>query len=116
MDKFYRVTEENDWEGETWYHYFLDDAGVLEALKTVYPKFDDFTGIDQVSLSHEQQVTLANLEPGYMNIHWFGTLDVDKLNKEATKENLYKGGIRNFGESLFEEIVDVTFWYINHDD
>lgn len=104
MDKFFRVPEENAWEGETWYHYFLDETGVLEALKEAVIKLLDLTRIEEISLSDDQQETLANLESGYMNIHWFGTLDVDKLNKESTKENLYKGGIRDFGESLFERV------------
>lgn len=110
-DKFYLLSETNDWEGETWYHYFLAEPGVKKSIESaiqVLGEESDFEEIKEVDLSDEEQTTLANLEPGYMDIHWFGELDIEKL-KGATREDLYKGGIREYGESLFEQTIVTAF-------
>jgi hypothetical protein len=107
-DTFYRITEYNDWEGETWYHYFLDKPGVKEALEEANKMLgdeSDFTSIDRMEMSEVEQLVLANWAPEYyMEPHWFGELDIEKL-KQASRKDLYKGGIRDYGEDLFEVAI-----------
>lgn len=33
---FHCLTESNEWEGEYWYHYFLDEPGVYDTLEDLY--------------------------------------------------------------------------------
>lgn len=103
MITYHRVTEHNSWEGETWYHYFEDDGEgvVLKALAKAVGPASDLRDIETVELTEDQATVLANLEPAYMDIHWFGELtDFDGL-ASATSEDLYKGGIRKYGVEVF---------------
>jgi hypothetical protein len=100
---YHRVTEHNSWEGETWYHYFENDQDgrVLDSLIRAVDKCDFLSDPDSIELAEAQTTVLANLEPGYMDIHWFGELtDFDGL-ANATSEDLYKGGIRKYGVEVF---------------
>jgi hypothetical protein len=106
-ERYYKVTEYNEWEGETWYHYFLDDGEgkVLSALEDACQ--DDLSEPELVELTEDQTDVLANLEPGYMDIHWFGVLtDFEGLSKAAAASDLYKGKIRNFGEEIYSREGD----------
>lgn len=103
MSTFHCLSEYNDWEGETWHHYFLDGPGVLETLTAVYERSGDFVQLDTDDFTEEEQARLTNLDNGgYMQEHWFGELTKLEELKTATEEQLYKGGIRDFGEELFE--------------
>ena len=101
---FHCLTETNEWEGETWYHYFLDEPGVLDALKDTLKRVDDhdFEDWETMTLTWPEAERLTNRgHDGYMQEHWFGRLTkLDEL-KQADSQALYKGGIREFGEELF---------------
>lgn len=89
---WYRVTERNSWEGETWRHYFEPEPGVKAALE------QHFDVVKLVHLSADQVELLANVEPGYMEPYWFGKLtDLEAL-RNATEDDLYKGGIRKYAK------------------
>lgn len=94
-----RVSERNSWEGETWYHYFLDEEGVEEALISAVGSQSDLSWPRRVSLTWSAAEALANEEPGYMAPHWFGKLTNFEV-AQANEDDLYKGKIRSFGEEL----------------
>lgn len=100
---FHCLTESNDWEGETWYHYFLDEPGVLDTLKGVLKKEGhDFADWETMSLTWPEAERLTNLDTSsYMQEHWFGRLTKPDELKQVDSETLYKGKIRDFGEELF---------------
>jgi hypothetical protein len=103
---FHRVKEHNEWEDETWYHYFLDAPGVAEAIYLARQKEHcDLSHTEKVELYSAQMEVLANQDDmSYMATHWFGKLvDFSGL-ANATEQDLYKGGIRHYGEDLLEEI------------
>lgn len=103
MATFHCITEHNAWEGETWHHYFLDGPGVLDALQSVYSRTGDFVQLDTDEYTDEETTRLTNLDnSGYMQKHWFGELTDPEGLASATEQQLYKGGIRDFGEELFE--------------
>lgn len=109
---FHCLTEENEWEGETWYHYFLDETGVYDVLNLIQEDEGyDFTDLETSSFTWTEAERLTNLdEGGYIQEHWFGKLTNLEGLKQATQQDLYKGGIRKFGEELFtyeddEEII-----------
>lgn len=104
-ETYHRLTEENSWEGETWYHYFLDEPGVYEALKSLLERFpdSDLTDFETLELSDEEATTLVNIDDvGYMQTYWFGYLDVTKLSNISNVDDLYKGKIRDYAEDMFE--------------
>lgn len=96
-----RIREHNYWEGETWYHYFLDEGGVEEALQAAVRSQSDLRGPDRVLLTESAAEALANEEPSYMDTHWFGKLTNFEV-AQASTDDLYKGGIRKFGEEMME--------------
>lgn len=100
---WHRVTETNDWEGEVWCHYFEDGDGVLSALESAMERQSDLEEVDTIELTMDQACALTNSrDDGYMQKHWFGELtNIEGLNN-ATEDQLYKGGIRDFGTELFE--------------
>lgn len=99
---FHCLTEENDWEGETWYHYFLDGPGVLDVLKLAYKIGDDLTALETVSMTWDEAGRLTNQDHGtYVQCHWFGDLINPEGLRTASSNRLYKGGIRDFGRELF---------------
>jgi hypothetical protein len=101
---FHCLTENNDWEGETWYHYFLDEPGVLDTLKLALKKDDNdnYTDWETLTLTWPEATRLTNRgHDGYMQEHWFGRLTKPDELKQADSKALYKGGIRDFGEELF---------------
>lgn len=103
---WYRVTEHNEWEGETWYHYFCDSdtVNVRDILLLAVAQCGYLEGPEAVQFSWDQAAILTNLEDdGYMQTHWFGELtDAERLTKAESTE-LYKGHIRDFGEELFTQ-------------
>lgn len=103
-ETYWKLTEENDWEGETWYHYFVDGPGVLQALESAMEIEDaDYVDLEKVELSEDEAIGLANIDEGnYMSPHWFGELDIAKL---AAAESLYKGQIRDCAEEIFDTII-----------
>jgi hypothetical protein len=103
-----RLTEENSWEGETWYHYFLVEPGVFETLESLLDKSSDhdFQDLKIVKMSDEEATILANIDEGYMQPHWFGKLNTEKLSS-VLPQDLYKGQIREYAEDLFV-VVDTT--------
>lgn len=108
-ETYCRLTEDNSWEGETWYHYFLVEPGVFEALESLLDKSSDhdFQDLKIVKLSDEEATVLANIDEGcYMQPHWFGKLDTEKLSS-VSPQDLYKGRIREYAEDLFV-VVDTT--------
>ena len=40
-ETYHRLTERNSWEGETWYHYFLDGPEVLQTLVSTLARLND---------------------------------------------------------------------------
>lgn len=106
MAIYYKLTEENEWEGETWYHYFLAKDGVLDALEAMWDRLShDFVDLETIDLSDEEATILVNIDEGYMQPHWFGILDVKKLSEVTESNSVYKGKIRDFAEDLFESVV-----------
>lgn len=104
-ESYYKIAEENGWEGETWYHYFLAEPGVKEALERVLClDGHDFGELETIDLSDEEATVLANIDEGYMQPHWFGELDVEKLSTAVDSGDLYKGKIREYAEDLFEMV------------
>lgn len=111
---FHCLTEENEWEGETWYHYFLDEPGVYDILSLIQEnEVNDFTELETCNITWLEAERLTNQDHGeYMQLHWFAKLTNLEGLKQADSEALYKGGIRSFGEELFtyeddEEIIEV---------
>lgn len=99
---FHCLTEENGWEGETWYHYFLDEPGVLDVLQSIEIGDTDFDSLETVIMTWEEAERLTNQDHGeYMQAHWFGRLTKLKELRDAPSDALYKGGIRDYGEELF---------------
>lgn len=102
---FHCLTEYNDWEGETWYHYFLDEPGVLDVLDHLMvqdEEYDYYTELETCTLTWSEAERLTNRgNDGYMQEHWFGQLTNLEGLKQANSKTLYKGGIRDFGEELF---------------
>lgn len=98
---WWRVTERNTWEGETWRHYFEDGPDVRSALEHAVRLSTDLS-LDYVRLSDEEALILANMDEGYMAPHWFG-----KLTKSAElllltdEKSVYKGSLRAYGEEVF---------------
>lgn len=100
---FHCFEEYNDWEGETWYHYFLDEPGVLDILNSIMNlENTDFEDLETITVTWDEATRLTNQDHGeYMQVHWFGKLTNPEGLKKATHQDLYKGGIREFGEELF---------------
>lgn len=99
------IEEHNSWEGETWFHFFLDGPDVFDALTIAVHASADLEGPSKEELAWPVVEKLANLEPGYMDIYWFGELrDPAELALVKTYE-LYKGKIRNYGEEMLERVA-----------
>jgi len=97
-----RICEHNSWEGETWYHYFLAEEGVKEALQAAVRSNVEDLSLREVTLTWLVAKALANEDTGdYMNTHWFGKLTNFGV-AQASTDDLYKGGIRKFGEEMME--------------
>lgn len=107
---FHRITESNEWEGENWYHYFLDEPGVYETLRDLADAGEnenDYTDLTTVRMTWDEATRLTNLDTGgYMQEYWFGKVTNLEGLKNATEKQLYKGGIREFGEELFTREVE----------
>lgn len=101
---FHCIQEDNDWEGETWYHYFLDEPGVLDILDRLIDvdEDNDYVDLETVILTWPEATRLTSMDHGgYMQEHWFGKLTKPEELKGADQKALYKGGIRDFDEELF---------------
>jgi len=100
--KWIEISEHNDWEGETWYHFFSfseDHYHVLEQAIAEH-KDDGSFFIRQKTLSWQAAEDLTNRDDGsYMQKYWFGELT--RADEILRAESLYKGRIRKYGEELF---------------
>lgn len=104
LTTFYCLTETNEWEGESWYHYFLDEPGVYDILSLLQEnEANDFTDLETItSITWREAERLTNQDHGeYIQLHWFGKLTKPDELKQANSNALYRGGIRQFGEELF---------------
>lgn len=103
---YLRLTEHNDWEGETW-DFFIQVDDNEEAIKVLREKItqsEDFVlGTDEMTdIEVDILVEKGNNESGYMARFNKvpGILDLDKI-KEITFDpelgaGLYKGGIKDY--------------------
>jgi hypothetical protein len=93
----------DSWEGEKWYHYFETDeeTKVVDLLAWLLDRDNDLIELETFHLTEGEATVLANLEAGYMYIHWFGELTDFEGLANATSEDLYKGGIRKYGVEVF---------------
>jgi hypothetical protein len=101
---FHCIREDNEWEGESWYHYFLDEPEVFDVLMSLTERENsDFSDLETVLITWDEATRLTNQDHGtYMQANWFGKLTNLEGLKNASDKELYKGGIRDFGEELFE--------------
>lgn len=99
-DTYVRLTEENEWEGETWHHY-LPVTGNEQALNTlrelIRNAFDDFGfTLGEETYTKVEVDTLARLGNdgnGYLPLH---TTLAGRLAPVDDLEKLYKGQITDF--------------------
>lgn len=96
------ITEYNEWEGETWHHFFIYSEDHYHILQdaVIKHKEDGAFSIRRTTLSWEAAENLTNLDDcSYMQEYWFGEL----TNPEGLIEtgNIYKGKLRDYGEELF---------------
>lgn len=96
------ITEYNDWEGETWHHFFPyseEHYQILELTIDKHKNDGDFN-INCRTLSWETAEKLTNRDDGeYMQAYWFGELT--KIEELKAAKTLYKGSIRDYGKELF---------------
>lgn len=96
------ITEYNDWEGETWHHFFPYSEEHYRILEKVIDKHqnDGVFNIQRTSLSWKTAEILTNYDDGgYMQAHWFGELT--NLEGLINAVSIYKGKIRFYGKELF---------------
>jgi hypothetical protein len=103
---YYRFTEINVWEGETW-NFYIPCEGNEEAFAALHEALsgmDHYSGIYETSLepvpASEVSALCKHSKTGYMREHnkLKGRLDADRV-KHLTVDNvddLYKGGIEGF--------------------
>ncbi len=105
---YFRFTEHNDNEGETW-HFFIpvkDNKETIKNLKTFLEGLseNEYEISDKLLEYTEVEVLCKNTDSGYMdfNNQLFGKLILPKLemhkNGYIEDDPLYKGGIQNFME------------------
>jgi len=105
---YYKFTEHNDNEGETW-HFFIpveDNKEDIQNLKTFLEGLleKEYEISDKIFTDDEVEILCDNTDSGYMdfNNQLFGKLVLPKLemHKDGYIEDdpLYKGGIENFME------------------
>lgn len=96
---YVKLTEHNDWEGETW-HFYIPLEGNEAALKVLQSKIAGLE--DEYELDLEHPIALedvnallnhGNGDTSYMDAHnkLEGFLDLIKLESQG----LYKGGIKS---------------------
>jgi hypothetical protein len=98
---YLRLTERNDWEGETW-HFFIRIQGNEEALNKIAAAVvgsEEFH-IDPTEYTEEEVDRRICDDPGSgympMNNKLVGILKKLPATKEKLLEKMYKGGIRKF--------------------
>lgn len=106
--QYYRFTEINDWEGETW-HFYIPVKDNEEAIETLRIFIKDFSFEDMYEISNkrfpenEVDVLCDNSEIGYMAYHNIlsGKLVLPELKVKdchIVDDPFYKGGIENLME------------------
>jgi len=107
---YYRFTEHNDNEGETW-HFYIPVEGNEETIKNLKIFLEENNLEDEYEISNkvftdnETEVLCDNTDSGYMdfNNQLFGKLILPKLemHKDGYIEDdpLYKGGIAELMEN-----------------
>lgn len=99
----YVLTEENDWEGETWWFFIEMDDYSADVLYSLVAHVGGGYSLCPCPLTEDAARALAGSSmnrAGYMHAFTFvGPVDVSSL-ADATcaeaQEKLYKGGIRDF--------------------
>jgi len=105
---YFKFTEHNDWEGESWNFYIPIEGNTIpiQDLKTFIKNFsfEDMYEIDDKPYTEEEVTILCdNTESGYMDFHncLSGKLIVPFLKVEdchIVDDPFYKGGIENLME------------------
>jgi len=94
MRQFVCITENNDWEGESWRFWVPSDDPVLETIKEYIQDKEDFYQIDETLISEEEvDIICKYAREGYMmsdnKVEW-----VEWPKEEISDEDddpLYKG-------------------------
>lgn len=101
---FYKITEHNDWEGEDWKFYLVQEGNekFIERLKEAIAKFDEYGDTLEISddlvPEKEVNVLIKHSDSGYMPDH----NKVDKIispdviqmdNEEDFFQCINKGGL-----------------------
>lgn len=103
---YFRFTEHNEWEGETWHFYIpatdenLKAADGLIALLEDQDLIPDAFEVDTSTMTEQDiDALVVHSEVGYMRMHnkLSGVLDFEAINdSEDVSQALYKGGIEGF--------------------
>ena len=105
MNEFFKLTEHNEWEGETW-HFFIPVKDNIGAWFTLRDKYSEFDGENRYVFDpktypeNEIDILVKHSDSGYMNVYnkIVGVLDkkkIDDINFSDDNDDLYKGGIAN---------------------
>jgi hypothetical protein len=100
--QFIKLTEHNDWEGESWNFYF-PKANNEEALDFILSKIvnnEEYEIAEETIAESEVDILVKHTDSGYMDYEnkVNGILDINKL-KSCDWENdnpLYKGNLYQF--------------------
>lgn len=100
MNTYFRLTENNEWEGETW-HFYLPIADNEEAIATLCELIDTAEDDFGFSLSDEtftetEVDTLVQHGAGDTDYHATHTKLVGRLGAVDELGKLYKGQVVNF--------------------
>lgn len=97
-----KLTEYNDWEGETWNFFFWaseeDEHKLRDALFLMAPEISEAYTLDGKSYTKAEVEAFLKIdnEYGYMAPYQFlGVLDMSKFDN-SSENPLYKGGISKF--------------------
>ena len=108
MTEYFKITEHNDWEGETWHFYFWvpEDNSQVQHLadhlaQDAYTSESHVVSLDFLSSSTLDVLEEHDGEMGYMPKHnrVEGYLDIEAilaLSEEDLARALYKGQVRKF--------------------
>lgn len=106
---FFRFTERNEWEGETW-HFYIPMIVNEEAYKKLWNycesiESDPYKISKELIPENEVDILVKHSESGYLHFHnkLDIRLDVSKVEKAILfdtpeEADLYKGGIRGLAD------------------
>lgn len=101
MKQYYKFTEVNDWEGETWHFYIPVDGNKREIAKLKKEVDGEFYIVnDELLPENEVDILCKHSDGGYMTTHnkLKGKLEIPNEKGRSIEDALYKGGIcDNFG-------------------